>query len=653
MAQRKSREKRGQDCRPLGSSVRGEQPPQVMFPRRFRPPRSLIFFVLFYGYFAWGIDVRLLYYSGGLVDNFPSFYRGWDFFSGFLTVPGGPLEYVTALLAQSFYYSWLGAAVMTAQAWGFAACTECAVTTFGVPSVRGLRFLAPLLLLAVYSRYGFPFLTTMGLLAAWLGACLYWKFGSAGVARTLGLYLPLSVLLYVAAGGCSLVFVILCGLYELLIRRRFGLGLTELAVGATVPYVLGVLAYGVPPLDAYTRLLPLAWEVWRYSASRTMSKAVGILYLFLPALLILSGLCRFARQHRENHAALTTKPGRPVRVSSRWQAIRTRAAVAFHDQGQRTLGWDLPTLALVGLVAATVLLCRDPATKRIQRADYFSHQGQWAQVLEVGRHGPCLYSVCHAVNRALCRLDRLGDDMFSFPQDPAALLLTNRSAAPFWQKFDTCLDLGMINQAQHALVVCTDVYGPRPLLLYRLATIHRIKGNVAVARVFLEALAQVPFWRSVAHRDLTRLENDPNLSADPEIQHWRSVMLKRDSVRDADTLSQLLLENPGNRVAYQYAMASLLLARNLDRFVQMFDTYHRRNFSRVPRHYEEALLLSERRGKPVAEASGQVVSPEARARFEEFLRIFQQAGGQAPAARAALREKFGSTYFYYYFFGST
>jgi hypothetical protein len=347
-----------------------------------------------------------------------------------------------------------------------------------------------------------------------------------------------------------------------------------------------------------------------------------------------------------------TREGHPARISSRWNAITMRVSRVFHEQAQGGVGWNLPTLFLAGVTAATVLLCRAPATKTILQADYFSCQGQWARVLEIGRRSPYYYTVCHTVDRALCRLDRLGDEMFAFPQQPAALLLTDPSANPVWQKFDICLDLGLINQAENALVLCTEIYGDRPLLLQRLATINMIKGNTGAARVLLGALAKVPFWGAGARRDLACLESDPNLSEDAAIQRWRSVMLKTDSVRDVDTLTQLLTENPANQTAYQYGMAALLLAKNLDAFVRMFDTYQHRNFTRIPRHYEEALAVFETLRKQPADGPGRVVSPEVRAQLQEFLQVFREAGGDKTASRSALRKRFGSAYFYYYFLGT-
>jgi hypothetical protein len=652
MTRRKSREERSQESARPVDRVPVDRAPRAASTPRFRPARSLVFFVLFYVYFAWGIDVRLLYHCGGLVDNFPSFYRGWDFLGGFLPAAGGVVEYVAALLAQSFYYSWLGAAVVTGQAWVLWACTGCVVEMLAVPPLRGLRFLGPLLLLAVYSQYGFPLLTTMGLLTALLGVCLYGKLRSASVAGTLGFYLPFCLFLYVVAGGSALTFVVLCGLYELLAGRRPGLGLAEVAFGAAVPYGLGVLAYGMRAGDAYGRLLPLSWELLSHNTFRTMLNATYALYLFLPVLVVVVGIWRLVTQNREGPDLSGAKMGRPGKASSRWEAIGTRTVGILRDRGQGAVGWNFPTLALAGAMAATVLLYRAPAKKNILQADYFSRHGQWARVLDLGRRSPYRYTVCHAVDRALCRLDRLGDEMFGFPQQSAALLLTDPSADPVWQKFDICLDLGLINQAENAVVLCTEIYGERPLLLHRLATINMIKGNVGAARVLLGALAKVPFWGSVARRDLARLKSDPNLSEDAEIRQWRSVMLRTDSVRDVDTLTQLLTENPGNRAAYQYGMAALLLSKNLDGFVRMFDTYHQRNFSRIPRHYEEALLLSETLRRQPVDGPGRAVSPETRAQLQEFFQMFRQAGGDKTATRSALQKKFGSTYYYYYYLGT-
>jgi hypothetical protein len=600
-----------------------ERPEPAASSDRFRFLRSLAFFAFFLLYFAVGIDVRLLYHGCGWVDNFPCFYTGGEFFRSFLTYPGGIVEYLSALLAQSLFHSWLGALVMTAQAWGFFVCTGYILAAFGAKRLLCLRYVVPLALIGVYCRYGFPFVPTMGLLAALLGVCLYLKLAPGTDGRAIGAFIGICLFLYVIAAGAALVFVVVCGLYESLIRRRTSLALAHVGLGAMAPYVVGGFLYGERIADAYCRLTPMSWELLSRNSFRSVVKAVWALYLLLPVAAAVLGIWRFARGSVSS--SNKTKP-------------------PFGGWAGRL---DVSTLALTIVTAAVVLLCRTPDRKNILLADYFSRRGMWEQVLDLGRRSPYQYTICHAVDRALCHVDKLGDEMFQFPQQPAALLLTDPTVQPLWQKFDTCLDLGLINQAENSLVLCTEIYGERPILLHRLATINMIKGNIGAARVYLRSLARVPFWQSVASRDLARIERDPNLAEDAEIQRWRSVMLKGDSVRDIDTLTVLLMENPANRMAYQCGVAFMLLSKDLSGFARMFSSYQQRNFTRIPRLYEQAIALAQTLGTWPADVPAPTVSPEVKTQLDEFLRLFRQGGGAS--VQSSLKQKFGDTYFYYYY----
>ena len=103
---------------------------------------------------------------------------------------------------------------------------------------------------------------------------------------------------------------------------------------------------------------------------------------------------------------------------------------------------------------------------------------------------------------------------------------------------------------------------------------------------------------------------------------------------------------------YMYGMAGLLLSKNLDSFVQKFNTYHHRNFSTIPRHFQEALLLSRfLKKQPSDIPGGPIITEQVKTQFSEFSRVMQQHGKNVPAARAALKDKLGNTYFYYYFLG--
>ena len=621
---------------------------------RLKVPRSVVFFAFFYAYFALEIDVRLLYHCCGLIDNFPSFYRGADFLGGFLSYPGGIMVYLSALLAQSFYYSWLGAAVVTAQAWAICFCTGYTIEAFGGKPWRALRFAGPLLLLATYSQYGFHFPTTFGFLMALGAFCLYRKLTPKSTMTALLVFLAISAGLYVTTGGPYLLFTVLCILYELLPRRRPALAGILLGTGAAFPYVVGVLLYGVWVHDAYLELLPLSWKVTSRDSSQIMAEAIYALYLFLPIAGGLLGLWHLAASARQNRATPRTR--KRAKSSSKPGFIRGLYARIAQDQTRGAVGLNLPTAVLLAMTATTLLLYRDPPLRLLFRVDYCARQHEWDRVLEIGRDSPYHYLVCHAVNRALFHTHQLGDQMFSFPQRSEALFLTRQGTEALWQKVDTCMDIGLLNQSENAVNICIETFGERPLLLQRLATIHIAKGNVNVARVILRALEKVPFWTATARDRLSRLENDPNGTEDPEIQQLRRVMLKHDFVGNADTLTLLLTENPANRMAYEYGMASLLLSKNLDDFVNIFNRYHRLNATRLPRHYEEALLLFRVLKKQPLDTPGQTFAKEAKLRLHEFLQALQEnrQGNTATKEqlRATLKDQYGDTYYYYFFLGS-
>jgi hypothetical protein len=253
----------------------------IIWPILQRLP-SVAFFVLFYLYLTFEIDLRFLYNGGGLIDNFPTFYRGWDFLLGHLTYPGGLVEYASAFLAQLFYYSWAGAAVVTCQAWLIGLATDVYLKVLGVPRLRVLRFVGPLVLVAIYSQYTFHFPMTLAFTVVLMAVCLFLSFAPKGMVWRGVTFLILSIILYACAGGAYLLFALLCGGAQIVSRRRYSEGVLYGLSAAVIPYLLGVVIWGQRVLDAYSELLPLSLEALENEPSKLMLKAGWIIYLFLP-----------------------------------------------------------------------------------------------------------------------------------------------------------------------------------------------------------------------------------------------------------------------------------------------------------------------------------------------------------------------------------
>lgn len=601
------------------------------------PPAA--FYLLFYLYLASEVDLRLVYNGGGLIDNFPTFYADWEFLREQLACPAGTLHYVSAFLAQSFYYSWAGAAVVTCQAWLIARGTDVYLSRIGASRLRILRFAGPLVLLAVYSQYVFQFATTLAFAVALIAASLFLRFGPRRAVCRVLCFAVLSTILYAATGAASLLFAFLCTGARILKDRQYREGLAYAVSAAVVPCLVGVMIWGLPALEAYVELLPIHLGVRMNEPPKLMLRAVWVLYLFLPAIVGAVGLWRLTLGRRMSVA-------KPLPVKAGRNPGKSPAPQGWSRAG--ALAWTLETI-LLAVAAMTVLSSyHDARLKALFAVDEYSRQGMWSKVLDTAKRSPPHYVICHAVNRALYHTGRLGDDMFAYYQDPKALLLAGKEV--LWQKVDACTELGLINEAENALTLSLAMYGERPVLLRRLARISLVKGDVETAGVYLHALSKVPFWSRQAGEDLARLQNDPNLSQVEEIQHLRAVRLRKDSVAQADFISQLLAENPRNRMAYEYAVAWLLLTKDLPGFTRLFNTCHNAVASRIPRHYEEAILLAKALNRGTVDLSAGSIGRESQDRFTSFMKALQPFGRDMAAARKSLRKSFGDSYFYYYFF---
>lgn len=596
---------------------------------------KFIFFVLFYLYFWLYIDPRFLYSGGGIVTNFPVFFKGWAFFADFLSRPGGPLEYVTALLSQLFYIGWAGALVVTVQAWLMSACVGYIFKTLDMPGLRWLRFAPPIILLVTYTQYTFHFVTTTAFLTALLFTCLYLKttVSPASNCTRFAALLVLSAAAYYIAGGACLLFVVLCAIYESLVRQRHLLGLSYLVCAAVVPYIGGVLILHAGVGDAFTNLLPLSWEVLSFPDRRRLIVAVYMLYLFVPLTVLFWGLWR-----------KVPTPKIQIRFPS----------FAKHPK----LGWFLQSLLLPAIASAAILVSHDDAQKAEFEAAYFAYHKAWPQVLATARRNPGSAPINHAVNRALYHTGRLSHHIFLYPQRSDALFLTDkRHEFEYWKQFDFYIDIGLINIAENALVESMEIYGEHPMILQRLALIRMVKGDIGAARIYLGALGKTLFHADWADRYLARLRTDPDLSTDGEIQHLRSVMLEKDfgffGFEIEDMLTQLLEKNRQNRMAFEYLMAWCMLTKQLDKFVLNLERLDDFDYRTIPRAYEEAMLVYVNSKRQSVDLHGRRLSSQSQQRFENFNRVMNRHRGNKHAAYGELAAGYANSYFFYYVYAGS
>ena len=608
-----------------------------------RAIRSFIFFVLFYLYLWLDVDLRLIHHGGGVITNFPVFYRCWSFFADFLVYPGGLVEYLAAFLAQFLYYSWAGAIVVTAVAWLICVCTGFFFRAVNAPRLCWVRFVGPILLLTIYSQYAFHFLTTVALLTALGFVCLYLKINPKDKSGAFVVFLVLSVVLYYLAGGAYLLFAVLCTIYELFFARRRQLGLVYLLSAAVVPYVEGFLLFRVSTIDAFSSLLPFSWRVISLEIRKRMLIMVYILYLLLP--LTAFGLWVWQVLLKEKTRKLHT------RFSGLLSAIH------FWNTDAASSRWIVESLVLFVLTGAAVFVFHDKREKAFFAVDYYACHKMWPQVLAAAQRNPNNYFVVHAVNRALYHTGRLGYDMFAYPQHPDIMflnILQNRELA-CWRKFDVFIDLGIMNMAEDDLAESLEISGQRPLLLKRLALVNMVKGNIGAARIYLGVLSKTLFYSGWANNYLDKLDTDPNLSTDEAVQYFRGIMMDKDydfrSCPPRKIVLELLAKSRQNRMAFEYLMALYLLTGQFEDFVKNLERLDDFKYPEIPRLYEEAMLLYIYHTKRTLDPYSRRISLESLQRFEGFKHVLSNHGGNKTAAFDGLAKYYGDSYFFYYLYG--
>jgi hypothetical protein len=299
------------------------------------------------------------------------------------------------------------------------------------------------------------------------------------------------------------------------------------------------------------------------------------------------------------------------------------------------------------LGSAAVWLTFDRRQKLLAEMDYATSYGQYEAVLAAAKEIKALNDPAKIrLQLALYHTGRLAEELFSFH----SLV----EEAPSGGIGEACraqsqplFELGLVNDAEHMACEALVMEGDRPDLLRLLARVHLAKHQPQAAQVFLNVLSLIPFqgeraddaWPTVAagmlapERAFLARMHTPGLTND--VLH-EGLQLGR-------LLDVLLASNPTNQMAFEYAMASYLQNLDLKKVVAHLELLDNFNYARIPRPYEEAVLLYRQLAQVQVELKGRAIRPETIERFRQF----QEAGRQANAG--AVAANFRDTYWHYYF----
>ena len=619
-------------------------------------PQNLLFFVLCFVYLWLVVEPHLIYHAfGTILSNAPQYATGWPFLRDSLAVPGGFVNYVSGFLSQGYYYPWLGAAIIVLAGFCLAELARRHLVTAGFASASVLAGLPAVVLFLICSHYKHPLPACLAVSLGLLLSLVFERLPSRqSPVRAVACCLTAAVGFWLGGGGTFVVFVLATVVYGLFVRRDWAI--VALALPASVTILWGVAEYVflLPARQACLILTPLALPV-----SAGMDTFVKVLMYLLYGFAPLTVLLAFigSRLFRPRGKRLDERPKKK-------KGRRDKHATA--PQKRRPLAiLRKPVLSAVPIVlmALGLYFSYDELRKPYVLSNYYWRQRQWDKVLELARDLPKgrnnIY-VNHDIIRALYHTGRLGYDMFRFPQNPQAILLTHEkteSDLTLAKLSDAFLELGHVNMAEKLASEILATKSHLGIALEKLAWISIAKGNPSTAQVYLRALKKDIIYRRRAESLLRGLDRGFTKDQAAYIEAIRSRMREDAAAISGNepidqTLAALLEHNPANKMAFEYLMACYLLTGRVDRIAENVERLDDLGYQSVPTLYQEAILIYYGARKQSVDLTRFRISRETLQRYRTFVQI---RGAMQPQNRQAalnrLIRDFGTSYFFYYSFG--
>ena len=613
-------------------------------------PHHLLFFSLCLVYLWLVVEPNLIYHGfGTILPDAPLFATGRAFLMNRLTLPGGGIAYASGLLSQGYFYAWLGAVIIVLVALRLAELFRRHLALAGLPRSALLTGLPAVAFFLIYSQYKHPLSIGLTVTLALALSLAFERVAFRCLSARLGGYGLLAALAFWIGGfGTLLLFAILTTIYSVFLRKDRAMAVLIPPASIALAWALTDYVFLIAPNQAFLILTPLDRSLTS-GMDTFLMVLVFVLYGFIPLAVLLA----FAWTRRFGRPSLGTRPKATKKSGTKKGRGPSLALL------RRTASSAVPVLVM----ALGLYVSYDELAKPYMLSNYYSRQKQWDRVLQLGQGLPLgrnnIY-VNHDIVRALYHTGRLPYDMFRFPQNPQALLLTHEehpSDLTQLKLADIFVELGHVNMAEKLaseLIATKDHLG---VAIEKMAWINIVKGHPHTARVYLNTLQRDPVRHRTARSLLGDLEQGFTADQTASIATLRSQMRKKSDALTGNepieqTLTALLERNPRNRMAFEYLMACYLLTGQVDKIVDHIDRIDDLGYQVVPPLYEEAILIyyGAQRQKP--DLGRFKISPSTIQRYQRFVQI---RGAMGPQNRQAtlnlLIREFGASYFFYFAFG--
>lgn len=232
---------------------------------------------------------------------------------------------------------------------------------------------------------------------------------------------------------------------------------------------------------------------------------------------------------------------------------------------------------------------------------YLVRNGQWDDILEkYSKRKPSSEYELTGLNLALAMKGQLADRFFHYPQKGSEGLLPVYKMdymTPLLSA-EAYLQMGMVNTAQRFYYESMEGIADHQksaFCLQRLVMTALVNGRVNLAKGYLHKLRNTLYYSKWAEQMMQYVENPALIDSHTTLGMLRKLRVKHDSFfiddNQAPLIAEMLNDNPGNYVGWQYLFTMLMAQGRLDELMQTA-AYYTKHFPSefLPNHVQEALL---------------------------------------------------------------
>ena len=549
------------------------------------------------------------------------------YFDERMMVPGGLMTYIASFLTQFFYYPMLGSLIYVAL---LLLVQWLAKKTFNIPARWSLVALLPAVLILCCSMeagYWIFQIKTQGYFYSMLVGFLFTLSGIRQYQLT-NKYRNM-VILEIAGIG-----YMICGFYALLAllaiavlnakERKIGIMLLCLAAAGATP----ILFYNVYEQTRFIFMFSAGMPAFQFSTRDLFTWIPYILLYLFPLVMPFIPL---------KSEEAPTKQRKLIELS---------AGVAV----------------LVAL--PLVFWFRDPNFRAEIKMNHHMERLEWRKALDVAKAQKQTPTRLIVLNRnlSLLKLGKIGDEMFHYldggkpAESPFEIRLMQVGGKMLYYHY------ARMNFCYRWCLEDAVEYGWKVDYLKYMVKTSLISGEYDLAMKYINTLKKTLFYKGWA-KEYEKFVKDPSLIAkDREFASILPLYQYPDQLDGDNTLVEIYLlnyfahaYNPDRTPMFdETALMCALTLKDIPTFWDCFFRYaNSHKTGRMPIHFQEAALLYGNLEKGV-DISKMPFDKSVKLRFQDFMRYAQKNAVENvendPEAKKRFYERYGDTFWYFYFF---